>query len=132
LLALATVTAVLIAFAVALNVVAKVAPGDGGLVAEVRSSPGELYVLGDRSQIYAYSNRRPERRFFYSVPLAVHQEWGDRMRAELLTCPPDVLVVPAFVLFPVDWVDEVASVYRQRVEFPDGMLYRQPHHTCER
>lgn len=129
--AFASVTGVLIVSGFILGVVTKITTGSG-LVGEVRRSDGELYVLGDRSQIYVESNRRPQRRFFYSVPLVVHDRWGQLMREELLSCPPDVLVVPTPVMFPVDWADDVAALYGNRVEFAEGMVYREPNRTCRR
>jgi 4-amino-4-deoxy-L-arabinose transferase-like glycosyltransferase len=95
--------------------------------------PGELYVLGFRSEIYAYAGRQPERRFFFSVPLILSEEWGRTARAELARCPPVVLVIPdEDPLFPVDWSPEIAQLYRVRQEYERGIVLTEPLRPCDR
>jgi hypothetical protein len=100
------------------------------IVDAVRTTEGEVYVLGGKTEIYTYAGRQPQRRFFYSVPLVVRSDWGREMREDLLACPPDVLVIPEGSLFQVDWKDDVASVYERRAEFDTGTVLTQPKLPC--
>lgn len=102
------------------------------LVAELDRRPGELYVLGDHAEIYAYADRQPERRFFFSVPLVFREDWGASTRADLLACPPELLVLPSSDSdqFQVDWAAEVADTYRTRLEFDNASLLTDPAHVC--
>lgn len=121
--------AVSAALLVAGLVVALLRPGDP-LAEEARRTPGELYVLGDRSELYAYAGRKPQRRFFYSVPLVVDRDRGASVRDDLTRCPPDVVVVPRNNVFSVDWQDDVGALYHERVEFDEGVIYRHPRAPC--
>lgn len=107
-----------------------ITPPHQPLLDAVRANDGEVYVLGDRTEIYAHADRQPERRFFYSVPLAVRPDWGREMKRALRECPPDVLVIPYENLFPMDWSEEVASVYKRRAEFEDGAVLTKPRFMC--
>lgn len=96
-----------------------------------RSEPGELYVLGPRADIYELAGREPQRLLYSSVALLVRPEWGERMKQELLDCPPDIVVIPKGHLFRISWSEEIAQVYGQRREFPDGTLLTRPRWSCE-
>lgn len=99
---------------------------------ELRAHPGELYVLGGHPEIYVYADRQPARRYFFSVPLVVNEHWGEETRADLIACPPDVLVVPAANEFQVDWVNDLVDVYASRREVDAGAIYTEPLTRCER
>ncbi|MGD0765695.1 MAG: hypothetical protein ABR978_05255 [Dehalococcoidia bacterium] len=96
----------------------------------IQATKGEVYVLGDRTYLYAYAGRQPERRFFYSVPLVARPEWGEQMRRDLLACLPDLLVIPKESVFPVDWQDDVVSGYERRTDYDDGVVLTQPKQRC--
>lgn len=99
-------------------------------VAEIDGRPGELYVLGDHAEIYAYAERQPERRYFFGVPLVFREDWGASTRAQLLACPPALLVLPTGNFFEVDWAEDVASVYGTRIEFKNASLLTDATHQC--
>lgn len=100
------------------------------VTAAIRSEPGELFVLGGSTQIYTYASKQPQRRFFFDVPLAVRKDWGVSAEHELLTCPPDVLVVPGNGLFKLGWVGDVEAGYRNRREFANATLLTDPNRLC--
>ncbi len=100
------------------------------MIEAIRETDGELYVLGDRAQLYADAGRQPQRKYFYSVPLVVDTKRGTAMRAELLRCPPAVLVVPERNVFPVPWASDLATAYGERLEFAGGVVYRRPYSVC--
>ena len=100
------------------------------IVAELKGRPGELYVLGDHPEIYAYADRQPQRRYFFAVPLVFRKDWGSSMRAELLACPPEFLVLPSITRFRVEWAGDLAAVYRTRLEFKKATLLTDPKHSC--
>jgi hypothetical protein len=100
------------------------------LINAVKSEPGEFYMLGDRSQIYAQAERWPERRIFYSVPAVVRDDWGESLRANLISCPPAVLVIPARSVFKIEWHEDLTRLYRGERQFDDGTLYTDPYVVC--
>ncbi len=97
----------------------------------VRLQPGELYVLGDRSQIYVLADRQPERRYFFNVPLAVSASRAAEARASLIACPPELLVVPQTILFKVDWAGQVTELYSERRQFAHAILFSRPTRLCD-
>jgi 4-amino-4-deoxy-L-arabinose transferase-like glycosyltransferase len=96
----------------------------------IHTAKGEVYVLGDKTQLYAYADRQPERRFFVSGHLVARRDWGEAMRQQLIACPPDLLVVPKRNVFPVDWEDDVTAGYEQRTEYDAAVLFTQPRVPC--
>ena len=101
--------------------------------AESHSLPGgELYVLGHFSDIYVYSDREPQRRYFFSVPLSVDERLGQKERAALLACLPDVVVVPerSLDLYPLRWATEIEAQYRSRQDYDGGFVLTDPLATC--
>ena len=91
---------------------------------------GELYVLGDRSEIYAYAGRQPQRRFFSSIPLAMIPAWGEEAKAGLIACPPAILVVPDSPTFTVPWTEENERLYGTRDDHPSGVVFTNPLYAC--
>jgi hypothetical protein len=102
----------------------------GTAAAEISATPGEFYVLGDHGQSYVFADRQPQRRFFFASPAVVRPEWGDQLRADLIACPPAVLVVAEDALFPVPWQSDVTSLYTRKIETPAGAVYLDPTTTC--
>jgi 4-amino-4-deoxy-L-arabinose transferase-like glycosyltransferase len=102
------------------------------VVREIDHHPGELYVLGGHSEIYAYTDRQPLRRYFFSPPMVFNEHWGDETRADLLACAPDVMLIPERNEFQVGWADEIGDVYALRKDFDFGVLYAEPFIDCER
>ena len=100
------------------------------LSAAAAAKPGELYVLGDRSEVYTYARRQPERRFFSSIPLVMRTDWGDEARSDLLACPPAVFVVPSSEHFTVTWTGDVERLYATREDYVAGSIFTNPSTTC--
>jgi hypothetical protein len=96
------------------------------LADDVASKPGEVYMLGDRSQFYIAADRQPRRQYFFSIPLVMKEEWGDETRADLLACPPAVLVVPDTATFMVAWGDEIEQRYAVREDHSYGSVLTEP------
>ncbi|MGD0114715.1 MAG: hypothetical protein ABSC13_01755 [Dehalococcoidia bacterium] len=96
----------------------------------IHTAKGEVYVLGDRTYLYAYADRQPERRFFYSVPLVARRDWGEAMRQQLIACPPALIVIPKHIVFPVDWEDDIKAIYTTQTEYDDGLVLTQPMVPC--
>ncbi len=92
----------------------------------IGSEPGEVYVLGSRPEVYVYAERQPQRRFFFSIPLVMKEDWGEETRAGLLACPPAVLVVPETDIYEVDWRDEVERLYAERADYDGGSVFTEP------
>lgn len=102
------------------------------MTAAVRTSAGDVYVLGDDARIYAYAARQPSQRFFYSVPLFSRPAWGAATRAALLACPPRTLIVPSdpTTPFPLTWSTDLEALYARRAPFPTGTLFTEPRVPC--
>ncbi len=100
------------------------------MIDAIHTAKGEVYVLGDRTYLYAYADRQPERRFFVSTHLVARSDWGEAMRQQLIACPPDLLVIPKGNVFPVDWEDDVTAGYGQRTEYDDAVLFTLPKVPC--
>jgi len=98
--------------------------------AAIDASPGELYVLADHAQPYVHAGRAPERRFFYEVPLSVRPAWGEEVRAELVACPPAVLVTLDDPQFPMPWRHEITALYGRRIGVEGGTVYLNPSRRC--
>ncbi len=98
----------------------------------IHRTEGDVYVLGDRAQIYALAGRQPERRLFFSIPLVVRADWGNEVRTDLESCPPAILVVPRHNLFEVSWAPDVEALYASRRSFDDAMMFTQPRIACQR
>ena len=97
------------------------------------SKPGEVYVLGSRSDIYTYAGRQPKRRFFFSIPFVIRPHWSEGVRADLLACPPEVLVALSHdEEWPIPWRDDVIALYAHSEEYEAGTIYTEPEHTCTR
>lgn len=103
----------------------------GDTIRAIKRADGELYVLGDRSQIYVLADRQPERRLFFHVPMAVGEPWSSEARASLEACPPDVLVVPAS-LFRVEWRRDIAAMYAFSRAYEGAVVYTSPMRECSR
>lgn len=96
-----------------------------------RAHPGEIYVLGEKGQVYVLADRMPERRFFTSIPLVVRDDWGDAARRDLLACPPDVLItIEDAPLFDIPWQHEVVAIYAEREQFEHGTVHTAPSKPC--
>jgi hypothetical protein len=120
----------LVCFAV-FTIVRPAPPGPNQLLGEAAAqTDGELYVLSDRSDIYEYAGRQPQRRFFSSIPLAMIPAWGEAARAGLIACPPAVLVVPNRAEFTVPWADEIERLYRTRDDYSSGTVFTSPLYAC--
>jgi len=100
------------------------------VVAEIDRHPGELYMLGTLPEIYMLADRQPERQYFFSIPLVFNERWGEETRADLLACPPDLLVIPKVNWTQVDWTSDVADAYRTRMEFKNASLLTDPERVC--
>jgi hypothetical protein len=87
---------------------------------------GEVYMLGDRADFYVYADRQPERQYFFSIPLVMREDWGTDTRAELLACPPDVLVVPHPSEYVVGWLKDVEQMYAVREDDEFGSVFTDP------
>jgi hypothetical protein len=99
--------------------------------AATRAVDGELYVLGDASQVYLEAGTIPELRVFFASPLAMDRSLGERTRSELVACAPDVLVVPKrAALFEVEWAAEVERQYRERRGFREAWMFTSPARPC--
>lgn len=125
------IVSVSIALAAAATIVFRTgdAPSES-IAAAARRHEGELLVLGDRTEIYEYAGRWPERRFFSSIPLVMRASWGEEMRHDVLACPPAVLVVQTKGDFLVPWAPEAAALYRVREVFGRGVVYSEPVAVC--
>jgi hypothetical protein len=107
----------------------------GDLVRTVRSSPGELYMLGGYPQVYVDADRPPQRRFFYNVPLIVSSQAANETRNGLRDCPPELLVVnnkPDSQWAAITWPREIENLYGQRRTFGDFDLLTEPIVPCVR
>jgi hypothetical protein len=98
--------------------------------AAIDATPGELYVLADHAQPYLHAGRAPQRRFFYDIPLSVRPGWSEQTRAELLACPPAVLVTLEDARFPAPWRHEITALYGRRIGIEGGSVYLDPSHHC--
>lgn len=134
--AIVSVAALCLAAALSLNIagVVHLAVTDdpyADIARAAKAHPGELYVLGEKGQVYVLADRMPDRRFFTSIPLAVREAWGDDARHGLLACPPDVLVtIEDTPLFDIPWRGEVEAMYRSREEFAHGAVLTRPSAVC--
>jgi len=102
-----------------------------GLTEVVSREAGEVYMLGDHSQVYEYVSRRPRRTWFFAVPLVVRPRWGEQARLDLLDCPPDVLIVSNDSLFQVAWTADLEALYANRVDFEPADVFTNPIKHCE-
>jgi hypothetical protein len=106
---------------------------DSALSAAIREQPGEFYLAGDRSQIYATAEREPSRRVFFSVPLVVRPDWeGDAMR-DIADCPPAAV---AYVksdrsTYDLEWAGFLAQLYAATQDFKNAVLYSSPVRSCD-
>jgi hypothetical protein len=98
--------------------------------AAIDATPGELYVLADHAQPYVHAGRAPQRRFFYDIPLSVRPGWSEQTRAELLACPPAVLVTLEDARFPAPWRHEITALYGRRIGIEGGSVFLNPSHHC--
>ena len=106
-------------------------PAPNQLLGEsVAHKDGELYVLGDRSEIYAYAGRQPQRRFFSSIPLVMIPAWGEGAKAGLIACPPAILVVPDSPTYRVQWTEEIERLYGTREDHSSGVVFTNPLYVC--
>lgn len=97
-----------------------------------RAHPGEVYVLGEKGQVYVLAGRMPERRFFTSIPLAVREDWGQAAQRDLRACPPDVLVtIGDKPLFDIPWQREIVAMYGTHVVFEHGAVHTAPSPACD-
>lgn len=105
------------------------------LIRAVETTDGEFYMLGGTPQLYAETQRQPERRFFFNIPLIVREAWGDKTRTNLVACPPNVLVVnikgDRRSLFEVPWSGEIQALYATRREFGKFALLTDPIRPCD-
>jgi hypothetical protein len=104
------------------------------LVSAIREVDGELYVLAGGPDIYLASGHRPERRFFFSIPLEVIPDWAESTRRSLETCPPEALVIYSRNRFSVAWTPGIAPLYAHRREFISSelALLTDPIRPCDR
>jgi hypothetical protein len=100
--------------------------------AAIDATPGETYVLAGHAQPYVHAGRVPQRRFFFSVPLAVRPAWGEDVRRDLAACPPPVLITSNDAAFRVPWQDEITTLYARHIEVTDGTVWLAPVRNCDR
>jgi hypothetical protein len=97
------------------------------------AKPGEVYVLGSRSDVYTYADRQPRRRFFFSIPYVIRPHWAEEAGADLLSCPPDVLVVLSNDGdWPIPFRDDVTALYARSEQYEAGTVYTEPAPACVR
>jgi hypothetical protein len=92
----------------------------------------DLYILGQKEQIYSEAHAQPTRKYFFSTALVVRPEIGSEVRRALLDCPPDVLFVPNpdSNSFNVSWAPDIEVLYAVEKDTAEGKVFTMPIFSC--